>query len=226
MRSPSPTSVRDGGLPLVTTDDATTAMRAMLAIAAGVDGPDLPLAEDGIATVTAQWDPEQVADHTGVTATFGAPLAPTRTVVPDALVGKCWPAVFAAVGSAATDTGIPVVEGLLNLVHLDHAAQLLAPPPKTATELLITATAGIVTDTEVGRVVPVSVTIADCGRHRAGQAAGTLRDPRPHRHRRTRRPSAGRRSGVRQCHRHSAPAPPRREADRTDRHAAVRRGFR
>ncbi|HEY1439413.1 MAG TPA: fatty acid synthase subunit beta domain-containing protein, partial [Mycobacterium sp.] len=158
--------VRDGGLPLVTTDDATTAMRAVLAIAAGSDSSDLPLAEDGVATITAQWDPEQVADHTGVTATFGAPLAPTRTVVPDALVGKCWPAVFAAVGSAATDTRIPVVEGLLNLVHLDHVAKLLSSPPKTATELLITATTGIVTDTEVGRVVPVSVTIAD--------AAGTV----------------------------------------------------
>ena len=154
--------VRDGGLPLVTTDDASSAMRAMLAIAAGAAGPEfLRPVIDGKATVTAQWDPEQVADHTGVTATFGAPLAPTRTVVPDALVGKCWPAVFAAVGSAATDTGIPVVEGLLSLVHLDHAAQLLAPPPKAAIDLCITATAATVTDTEVGRVVPVSVTIAD-----------------------------------------------------------------
>jgi fatty acid synthase, bacteria type len=154
--------VRDGGLPLVTTEDAGSAMRDVLAIAAGVDGPEfLPPVTDGTATVTVDWDPEQVADHTGVTATFGAPLAPTRSVVPDALVGKCWPAVFAAVGSAATDTGFPVVEGLLSLVHLDHAAQLLAPPPKIATDLCITATAATVTDTEVGRVVPVSVTIAD-----------------------------------------------------------------
>ena len=154
--------VCDGGLPLVAGDDATTAMRAVLAIAAGVDGPEsLPPVQAGTATVTVRWDPEQVADHTGVTATLGAPLAPTRTVVPDALVGKCWPAVFAAIGSAASGTGIPVVEGLLNLVHLDHAVQLLAPPPKTATPLSITATAAAVTDTEIGRVVPVSVTIAD-----------------------------------------------------------------
>ena len=75
------------------------------------------------------WDPEQVADHTGVTATFGAPLAPGLTLVPDALVGLCWPAVFAAIGSALTDDGFPVVEGLLSLVHLDHAAHLLAPMP-------------------------------------------------------------------------------------------------
>ena len=155
-------AVRDGGLPLVSADDGTAAMRTVLAIAAGVDGPDsLPPVDAGTATVTVQWDPEEVADHTGVTATFGAPLAPTRTVLPDALVGKCWPAVFATLGSAATDTGIPVVEGLLSLVHLDHAARLLGPLPKIATSLLITATGGSAADTDIGRVVPVSVTIAD-----------------------------------------------------------------
>ena len=67
----------------------------------------------------------EVADHTGVTATFGAPLAPGLTLVPDALVGLCWPAVFSVIGSAVTDEGFPVVEGLLSLVHLDHAAHLL-----------------------------------------------------------------------------------------------------
>ena len=57
----------------------------------------------------------ELADHTGVTATFGAPLAPGLTLVPDALVGLCWPAVFSAIGSALTDDGFPVVEGLLSL---------------------------------------------------------------------------------------------------------------
>ena len=86
--------VADGGAPVVTTDDATAAMRAVLAIAAGVDGPDaLPVVVDGSTTVRVEWDPERVADHTGVTATFGSPLAPTLTTVPDALVGRCWPAV-------------------------------------------------------------------------------------------------------------------------------------
>ncbi|MGA5464834.1 fatty acid synthase subunit beta domain-containing protein [Mycobacterium sp. NPDC050041] len=152
--------VRSGGAPLVSTDDAATAMRAVLAIAAGVDGPDaLPPVSGGSATVTVGWDPEKVADHTGVTATFGAPLAPTLTVVPDALVGRCWPAVFAAIGDAATDSGFPVVEGLLSLVHLDHAARLEAPLPTEVAELTVTATASVATDTEVGRVVPVAVTV-------------------------------------------------------------------
>lgn len=155
--------IRTGGAPLVTTEDAATAMRAVLAIAAGVEeGPSgLPPVQDGAATVTVTWDPELVADHTGVTATFGAPLAPTLTVVPDALVGRCWPAVFSAIGSAATETGFPVVEGLLSLVHLDHGAHLVAALPDQRAELTVTATAGTATDTEVGRVVPVSVTVAD-----------------------------------------------------------------
>ncbi|HTY28802.1 MAG TPA: acyltransferase domain-containing protein, partial [Mycobacterium sp.] len=128
----------------------------------GVDGPDaLPPVVDGSTTVTVEWDPERVADHTGVTATFGSPLAPTLSVVPDALVGRCWPAVFAAIGGAVTDTGFPVVEGLLSLVHLDHAAQLLKPLPKDKTQLTVTATASVATDTEVGRVVPVTVNVTD-----------------------------------------------------------------
>ncbi|MGU3501059.1 fatty acid synthase subunit beta domain-containing protein [Mycobacterium sp. C31M] len=157
-----PAATVNGGMPVVTTEDAAAAMRAVLAIAAGVDGVDsLPAVVDNTATVTVGWDPEEVADHTGVTATFGAPLAPGLTLVPDALVGRCWPAVFATIGSAATDAGFPVIEGLLSLVHLDHAAHLLAPMPKDAAELTVTATASAAVDTEVGRVVPVSVTISD-----------------------------------------------------------------
>ena len=89
--------------------------------------------------------------------------------MPDALVGHCWPAVFSVIGSAVTEDGFPVVEGLLSLVHLDHAAHLLAPMPKTPAELRVTATASAATDTEYGRVVPVKVTITD--------AAGTSCSP-------------------------------------------------
>ncbi|WP_374238443.1 fatty acid synthase subunit beta domain-containing protein, partial [Mycobacterium sp. PSTR-4-N] len=162
IRFTLPSTTVDGGMPIVTVEDASAAMRAVLAIAAGVDGPDaLPPVTDNTATVTVEWDPEKVADHTGVTATFGAPLAPGLTLVPDALVGLCWPAVFSAIGSALTEDGFPVVEGLLSLVHLDHAAHLLAPMPTTTSQLTVTATTLAATDTEVGRVVPVEVSIAD-----------------------------------------------------------------
>jgi fatty acid synthase, bacteria type len=159
-----PPTVRNGGAPVVLTADAAAAMRAVLAVAAGVDGPDsLPEPTAGSVTVAVDWDPEQVADHTGVTATFGAPLEHTLTTVPDALVGRCWPAVFAAIGGAVTDTGFPVVEGLLSLVHLDHAARLLKALPAEATRLVVSATAATAIDTEVGRVVPVTVNISDTG---------------------------------------------------------------
>jgi fatty acid synthase len=162
IRFTLPAATVDGGMPVVTTEDASDAMRAVLAIAAGVEGPEgLPPVTNDSTTVTVSWDPEEVADHTGVTATFGAPLAPGLTLVPDALVGRTWPAVFAVIGAAVTDAGFPIVEGLLSLVHLDHAAHLLAPMPKTAAELSVTATASPAVDTEVGRVVPVSVTISD-----------------------------------------------------------------
>lgn len=157
-----PATVVDGGAPVVLTADAAAAMRAVLAIAAGADGPDaLPDLVGGSTTITVDWDPERVADHTGVTATFGSPLAPTLSTVPDALVGRCWPAVFAAIGGAVTDVGFPVVEGLLSLVHLDHAARLLKPLPRDQTRLVITATSSVAVDTEVGRVVPVTVNVSD-----------------------------------------------------------------
>ncbi|PRC45088.1 3-oxoacyl-ACP synthase, partial [Mycobacterium sp. ITM-2017-0098] len=119
IRFTLPAATVDGGMPIVTVEDASKAMRAVLAIAAGADDPEsLPVPNDnGSVSVTVAWDPEKVADHTGVTATFGAPLAPGLTLVPDALVGLCWPAVFSAIGSALTDDGFPVIEGLLSLVH-------------------------------------------------------------------------------------------------------------
>lgn len=174
IRFTLPPCTVDGGMPIVTVDDASKAMRAVLAIAAGVDGPDaLPPVVNGTATMTVQWDPEKVADHTGVTATFGAPLAPGLTLVPDALVGLCWPAVFSAVGSAFTGDGLPVVEGLLSLVHLDHAAHLLQAMPTVTSELTVTATVSAATDTEVGRVVPVSVTISEAGADDTGPAGSS-----------------------------------------------------
>ena len=227
IRFTLPSCTVDGGMPVVTVEDASTAMRSVLAIAAGVDGPEsLPPVHDNTARVTVDWDPEQVADHTGVTATFGAPLAPGLTLVPDALVGHCWPAVFSAIGSAVTDDGFPVVEGLLSLVHLDHAAHLLAPMPKTTAELTVTATASAATDTEYGRVIPVTVTITRRRRHRTGHAGGAVRDPRPHRCGRARRSAARRRGDHRQRDRYAASPSPRCHRHRADRHERVRGGLR
>ena len=157
-----PPNIIDGGIPVVSTDDAAAAMRAVLAIAAGVDTPQrLPAVTDARAIVTVEWDPERVADHTGVTAVFSEALAPSLATVPDALVGLCWPAVFSAIGAATAGTGAPVVEGLLSLVHLDHVAWVVRALPTTRTRLTVEATALPATDTDMGRVIPVSVIISD-----------------------------------------------------------------
>ncbi len=44
-------------------------------------------------------------------------------IAPDALVGPAWPAIYAGLGSVFVD-GFPVIEGLLNAVHLDHLIRL------------------------------------------------------------------------------------------------------
>ncbi|MBN9643853.1 DUF1729 domain-containing protein [Corynebacterium sp. CCM 8862] len=64
--------------------------------------------------------------HTGVT---GSALPGTLTAAgtADALVGPCWPAIYAALGSGRLADGYPVIEGLLNAVHLDHLIDLKVP---------------------------------------------------------------------------------------------------
>ncbi|MFZ0139962.1 MAG: fatty acid synthase subunit beta domain-containing protein, partial [Aeromicrobium sp.] len=182
-----------GAVPVVTTEDATTAMRSLTAAAAAGITPSV---EDGLATVDVTWDPDLVADHAGVVGVDGR--TDGTTGVPDVLVGLAWPAVFAAVADSTTADGHPVVEGMLDLVHLDHAVDVTAGLPQTTTELSITASTASVADTDMGRVVTVDVVINAGGRHLATlverfavrgrpgdaelvdpvRAGGTLEDPR------------------------------------------------
>ncbi|MCS4492468.1 type I polyketide synthase [Corynebacterium sp. ES2715-CONJ3] len=89
---------------------------------------------------------------------------------PDILVGPAWPAIFRALSEAKVPDH-PLwraVEGLLNLVHLDHHIELhreLVPP--TAGEhvdLDISATILSVSDTTSGRVIEVRAEITEQGR--------------------------------------------------------------
>ncbi len=185
--------VATGGAPVVTTENAATAMLALTATAAaGIT----PTVENGHATLDVVWNSDLAADHAGVVGVDGSSDATAG--VPDVLVGLAWPAVFAVVGQSTTSDGHPVVEGMLDLVHLDHAVDLTAGLPATTTELTITAANASVTDTDMGRVVTVDVVINSGGRHlatlverfavrgRSGdvtladplRAGGTLDDPR------------------------------------------------
>ncbi|GAB09541.1 fatty-acid synthase I [Gordonia araii NBRC 100433] len=158
-------AVLDGGAPLVGIDDAGTAMGEIVRVAAGGDLTSTDVSSDGEVTARASvsWDPNLVADHRGVTtASLPSTLAPEPGLtVPDVFVGLSWPSVFALVGAARTDAGTPVVEGLLDLVHLDHAIAVHAPAPGERAELSVTATLRGVTDTTVGRVLAVDVELTD-----------------------------------------------------------------
>ena len=62
-------------------------------------------------------------DHEAATGVaLPTTLQPSR-IAPDALVGPAWPAIYTALGSVYVK-GYPVIEGLLNAVHLDHLIEL------------------------------------------------------------------------------------------------------
>ena len=147
LRIDVPASTATGGAPVISTDAAVDAMRTLVAAAAGGQ------VADGT-TTTVEWTPDLVADHVGVTGD-GDVAHP----LPDVLVGLAWPAVFATVADARLD-GHPVVEGMLDLVHLDHVINLVSALPSEAASLSVSATLAGVEDTEVGRVVTVDVRLA------------------------------------------------------------------
>ena len=129
-----------------------------------------------------RWDPEEVADHTGVTATFGA-------------------AARARADAGARRTRRPLLARRVRGHRLGaHRRRLpgrrgsarawsTSTTPRTCSprcrrrkaELTVTATASAAVDTEVGRVVPVSVTIADAdgrpGRHARGARSRSAAAP-------------------------------------------------
>ncbi|WP_344766658.1 fatty acid synthase subunit beta domain-containing protein [Aeromicrobium panaciterrae] len=144
-----------GAAPVVTTEIATEAMSALVA---GAAGGVVPTISAGKATATVEWDPDVVADHAGVTGA-DVPVHP----VPDVLVGLAWPSVFAVLGDVTTADGVPVIEGMLDLVHLDHAIALDGVLPAAPAELTIEAFVDSVSDTDYGRVVTVDVTITSNG---------------------------------------------------------------
>ncbi|WP_027505497.1 type I polyketide synthase [Rhodococcus sp. UNC23MFCrub1.1] len=157
IRITVPASAVDGGAPLVTDADAESSMSALLGVAAG---QELPTVKGGAARLNIAWSPDLVADHAGVTGSgLPADYGVGHSAVPDVLVGACWPAVFAVLGSARTADAGSVIEGMLDLVHLDHRIDLMGTLPDHHSILVVKAQSGEVVDTDLGRVVEVSVEI-------------------------------------------------------------------
>ncbi len=159
IRLTVPVSVYNGGAPVVTEADAEAAMSALLAVAAGRALPEVKSANGThVAHVNLAWSPDLSADHAGVTGSgLPAKLSTIGRTVPDVLVGACWPAVFAVLGATRTADGLSVIEGMLDLVHLDHRIELLNELPDSHAVLSVRAESGEVVDTDMGRVVEVRV---------------------------------------------------------------------
>lgn len=154
LRIDLPAATARGNAPVVPTDAAVSAMEQ---IVSGAVAGDLPEVAEGVAHLDVMWDPDLAADHAAVS---GGPLVLGRHQVPDVLVGLAWPAVFAVIGAARTHDGTPVVEGMLDLVHLDHAVTAGRLPAEPA-ELGVRAALAGVEETTYGRVVTVDVTVGD-----------------------------------------------------------------
>ncbi|OKX83212.1 type I polyketide synthase [Corynebacterium glutamicum] len=159
IRFTSPIDALPSAVPLVTQEDAEAAMGELTRIAAG---GALATVNNGTATWETSVDAGVIADYNNVTAGYlPASVVPAHTA-PDVLVGRAWPAVFAAVKSAiipGTDSA-SVVEGMLSLVHLEHHIVLKSDVP-TDGALKVSATADEVVDTDLGRLVIVRAEIAD-----------------------------------------------------------------
>ncbi|MEO5305363.1 DUF1729 domain-containing protein [Corynebacterium sp. c25Ua_47] len=151
-----------GASPLVKVEDAETAMWELLRQAVGGDLPDV---SSGTATVSAHLSATDIAHYVAVTS--GEMSA---AVSPDVLVGPAWPATFAVLASAHTESGEPVVEGFLDLVHLEHSLslksdtwELLRSSVALGCEpLALNYTAALkdARDTPSGRLIDVSVAVA------------------------------------------------------------------
>ncbi|WP_350257662.1 fatty acid synthase subunit beta domain-containing protein [Scrofimicrobium sp. R131] len=165
-----------GAVPVVDRDTLPPNMYALLAATAGVGGstitgdpitalPVMGPSTDSVfgeATWTFTIDENLSALHRSVTAEALPADYQVATWVPDALLGLCWPAIYAALGSALVND-YPVIEGLLSAVHLDHTArldvdveELLAHGP---TELTVVARTVELLESSSGRVVHVVETL-------------------------------------------------------------------
>ncbi|QPK79392.1 DUF1729 domain-containing protein [Corynebacterium lizhenjunii] len=104
--------------------------------------------------------------HTNVT---GAALENTESAgpvpvgTPDVLVGPCWPAIYTALGSGLLEDGYPVIEGLLNAVHLDHVVDVRVPLAQLANSrrINVTSQCSSIAESVSGRVVTVDLELAD-----------------------------------------------------------------
>ncbi|MDP9801458.1 fatty acid synthase [Arcanobacterium wilhelmae] len=172
-----PNAVADGGAAVVDDARLDDTMRELLAQIAGVGAAnpmgdvvgELPAvtpvegAPFGEARYSFTYGKRLGVLHAGVTANTLRGVAPAP-VVPSALLGMAWPAIYAAFGSARHG-GELVLEGFLGVVHLDHAERLDTRRLREGSRIDVASRALEVEDSASGRVVTVVTELHDAGSH-------------------------------------------------------------
>ncbi|WP_103064468.1 type I polyketide synthase, partial [Actinomyces qiguomingii] len=137
------------------------------ALTGAVDALDRP-AHQPFGTVHARFTLADTlgADHAAVTADALPTTLAGAPLVPDALLGPCWPVVYAALGSVVED-GMPLIEGLLGAVHLDHTIDLRRPLAELASDagpdrvIQVDGWVAALEESSAGRVVDVRLQLTD-----------------------------------------------------------------
>ena len=172
-----PADVATGGSPVVSHERLPDAVYALLRGLAGVGSvaeqgdviDEMPRIEEdsidaeapfGRAHYSFHLPASLLEAHTAVTGA-GLPVAETALPVgtPDVLVGPCWPAIYTALGSGLLPDGYPVIEGLLNAVHLDHLVDLRVPLAQLADgrRIDVTSQCTSIEESASGRIVTVEL---------------------------------------------------------------------
>ena len=163
-----PESVATGASPVVSHDRLPDAVFALLAGVAGVGS--VSAAGDTITGLP------EVDNHGDVHDSFHLPAKLPRThagvaggnpaeITPDVRVGPCWPAIYTALGTGKLADGYPVIEGLLNAVHLDHVIDLKADLAELADgrRIDVTSRCASIAESASGRIVTVELELYSDG---------------------------------------------------------------
>ncbi|MHB2252244.1 fatty acid synthase subunit beta domain-containing protein [Corynebacterium aurimucosum] len=160
-----PEDVATGGSPVVSEERLPKSVFTLLEGLAGVGSTaeqgdeitKMPTVESGYSF---HFPASLLSAHSAVTC---GNASAEKAGTPDVLVGPCWPAIYAALGSGRLEDGYPVIEGLLNAVHLDHVIDLRVPLEQLADgrQIDVTSSCTAIEESVSGRIVTVELELKD-----------------------------------------------------------------
>ena len=161
-----PLQVTQASSPVVDDERLPEAVFDLLAGVAGVGSTSA--AGDEITALPPVDDDGVVRDHFHLPAQLprthaGVAGGNPAEITPDVLVGPCWPAIYTALGTGRIEGDYPVIEGLLNAVHLDHVIDLKVPLAAIADgrRIDVTSRCASIAESASGRIVTVELTLFD-----------------------------------------------------------------